>query len=140
MIRSIPFALLGIALSASPSAAQGDAWRPPSREMPVMPASAELAGDWLGPRSAWFAGLPARDLRASGEPRGAASARVARFHNGALPIVVWADRNGDARADMIEIYRAGGVIVQLIDADYDGNANVLRRYDASGALLSEERM
>lgn len=140
MIRTLPLALLGIALAAAPAAAQGDAWRPPSREMPVMPASAELAGDWLGPRSAWFAGLPARDLRASGEPRGAASARVARFHDGALPIVVWADRNGDARADMIEIYRAGGVIVQLIDADYDGNANVLRRYDASGALLSEERM
>lgn len=140
MIRSLLIAVLGIALTAVSAAAQEDAWRPPSSQMPAMPAASDLAGDWLGPRSAWFAGLPAADLTARGEPRGAAAVRVARFQNGPLPVVVWTDRNGDARADMIEIYRGGGVIVQLIDADYDGSANVLRRYDASGTLLREERM
>jgi hypothetical protein len=54
--------------------------------------------------------------------------------------MVWQDRNGDGRADIVEIFRGGGVIVQVIDADYDGQANVLRRYDSGGALLREERL
>ena len=66
--------------------------------------------------------------------------QLARFTSGPLPVVVWSDRNGDGRADVVEIYRGGGVVVQLIDADYDGTANVLRIYDGSGKLLRQERM
>src|SRR5690606_7193267 len=104
-------------------------------------------GDWLGSHSEWFrgldgiAGVSASSLRASGEPRGGSEhVQIARFTSGPLPVVVWSDRNGDDRADMVEIYRSGGVIIQVIDADYDGNANVIRRYGPGGDLLSQERM
>lgn len=146
MLRTLPFALLGLALAAAPATAQGETWRPPGRQMPAMPAAADLDGDWMGPRSAWLggiqsaAGVAGSDLRAVGEPRGRAATRVVRFQAGPMPAMVWTDRNGDGDADLIEIYRSGGVIIQVIDADYDGNANVIRRYDASGALISEERM
>lgn len=146
MRRMLPLAFLGIALAAAPTTADAQVWSPPGRQMPAMPSSADLAGDWLGPRASWFAGLQASagvapaELRAVGEPRGATVTRMVRFQAGPLPVVVWSDRDGDGQADLVEVYRAGGVIVQLIDADYDGNANVIRRYDASGALISEERM
>jgi hypothetical protein len=52
--------------------------------------------------------------------------------------MVWSDRNGDSRADIVEIYKSGGVIIQLIDADFDGSANVMRIYDAGGKLLRQE--
>lgn len=146
MRHVLTIAFLASALTAVPATAAGQVWNPPGREMPDMPSSAELAADWLGPRAPWFAGLHAAvgvapaDLRAVGEPSVADATRVARFQAGPLPVVVWSDRDGDGQADLIEVYRAGGVVAQLIDADYDGNANVIRRYDASGALISEERM
>ncbi|HEX6070682.1 MAG TPA: hypothetical protein VFZ18_12680, partial [Longimicrobiaceae bacterium] len=66
--------------------------------------------------------------------------QVVRFTSGPLPVVIWSDRNGDDRADIIEIFRSGGVIIQLIDADYDGRANVLRTYDSDGELVRQERL
>jgi len=131
------------------SAAHADAqeWQPPARQMPSMPEMAELSGDWLGPRAAWFSGIAAlagvepTQLRAVGEARrGGTDTQVVRFVNGPVPVVVWQDRNGDSRADLIEIYRSGNVIVQVIDADYDGQANVVRIYDAGGSLAREERL
>jgi hypothetical protein len=136
-----------LALAPVDTVAQGVNWRPPTTEMPTMPRSAELQGDWIGANATWFAGVEAVSgvatsrLRASGERRrGSDHLQIARFAMGPLPVVVWSDRNGDDRADMIEIYRSGGVIVQLIDADYSGRANVLRIYDERGTLLREERL
>lgn len=150
MLRALgPCLALLTLLLAVPAAAraQGPDWRPPSREMPSMPTAAELRGDWLSARGAWFngveraAGVAPQSLRATGEARpGGDRLQLARFNSGALPVVVWSDRNGDGRCDMIDLYRSGGVIVQLIDADYDGSANVMRVYDASGALVRQERL
>lgn len=141
--RLLTRSMLALALLAPPAlAAQGTDWAPPSREMPTMPRTAELQGDWLSPRSAWFrgvdgvSGVQVGGLRASGEGRGP-YAQIARFSNGAVPVVVWMDRNGDTKADMIEIYRRGGIIIQLIDADFDGQANVLRVHDEAGKLLRQ---
>lgn len=147
MLRFVPFALLAlVALAPGTARAQGN-WRPPSREMPQMPRVSELGGDWISPRQAWFsgvegvAGVPAARLRATGEPRpGSDVTLIVRFSDGPLPVVVWSDLGGDTRADRVEIFRRGGIIIQLIDADWDGQANVLRVYDASGKLLREDRM
>jgi hypothetical protein len=145
MISRILFALALLVLGAG--AAEGQAWRPPTREMPAMPTTTELSGDWLGPRAGWFSGVARLSgvepstLRATGEGRtGGARTQVARFSSGPLPVVVWQDRNGDGRADLVEIFRGGGVVLQVIDADYDGTANVLRVYDGSGTLISEDRL
>ena len=150
MVR--PFLLAALCLAAvagtpRASVAQVPDWRPPSREMPAMPRAAELQGDWLGPRSAWFrglegvAGVPASQLRAAGEPRGSQGAvQIARFTSGPLPVVVWSDRNGDGRSDMIEIFRSGGMIIQVIDPDYDGSGDVMRIYDADGGLVRQDRL
>lgn len=133
-------------LMAAPVALAAQDWRPPSPQMPMMPSVSEIRGDWLGPRADWFrgvegvAGVGASSLRASGDPGPGDHVQIARFNSGPLPVVVWSDRNGDGRADVIEIYRSGGVIVQLIDADYDGRANVIRRYDESGTLLGQDRL
>jgi hypothetical protein len=150
MLRTSLFALLGLTLlGALPRAASAQTadWRPPSRAMPTMPRAAELQGDWLSARSAWFqgvdgvTGVPVAQLRASGEPRGGSGfVQLVRFTSGPIPVVVWSDRNGDSRCDMIELLRRGGVIIQLIDADYDGVANVLRVYDARGELVRQDRM
>lgn len=127
--------------------AQAPEWNPPSRDMPPMPRMAELQGDWQGAAGAWFAGVeqvsgvPADQLRATGEAKpGSDRAQLVRFTSGPLPIAVWTDRNGDERADLIELYRDGTIVVQLIDANYDGQADVLRSYGASGALLHERRL
>ena len=133
-------------LGAPGALAQIPDWRPPSKQMPQMPGQSDLAGDWVSSHGDWFrgvdrvAGVATAGLRGAGEPAGGGAFRVARFMSGPIPAVIWSDRNGDRRADMIEILKSGGVIIQLIDADYDGAANVLRVYDASGALLREERM
>jgi hypothetical protein len=134
-------------LAPAAASAQGPDWRPPSAAMPMMPRAAEIQGDWLGPRADWFrgldgvAGVGASGLRATGEPRGGSDhVQIARFTSGPLPVVIWSDRNGDDRADIIEIFRSGGVIIQVIDADYNGSANVIRTYDASGELLRQERL
>lgn len=151
MLRRLTVLFVGLlALHALPSAAQGQAvpqWSPPTRDMPAMPRMAELQGDWLGGVEAWFSGVeqvsgvsPAR-LRAVGEARqGSERAQIVRFTSGPLPVAVWSDRNGDGRLDMLELYRGGTMVIQLIDADYDGRANVMRIHDASGALVREERL
>lgn len=146
-MRRIPVvaaALFALA-TAAPLSAQD--WTPPSREMPSMPTMAQLQGDWRTPLGPWFRGVDGlsgvafSDVRASGETtRGAAQAKFVRFTGGPRQVALWTDRNGDGRADLIEIYRQGTVAVQVIDADYDGTANVLRVYDASGTLARETRL
>lgn len=147
-IVCVLLALPALLLSApAPAAAQAGEWRPPSTEMPMMPRVVDLSGDWLGPRASWFNGVegvsgvaPGRLAAGGDRRRGSDYLQVARFGDGPVPVVVWSDRNSDDRADMIEIYRTGGMIIQLIDADYDGRANVLRVYDAGGRLLREDRL
>ncbi len=126
-------------LAAVRLGAQQD-WSPPSRDMPQMPVSSDLAGGWRASLAAWFRGTDdgLAGIRAMGEG-GGARPRLVRFMGGARPVAEWKDRNGDGRADMVDVYRAGALAYQLIDADYDGAANVLRVYDASGALARENR-
>lgn len=148
MSRSLFFALPVLALSlAAADTATAQDWRPPSRAMPTMPQASEVSPTWMAARSDWFrgaagaVGVDASTLRITGEGRQAGGqVQVVRANAGPLPVIVWQDRNGDARADLIEIFRSGSVIIQLIDADYDGTANVLRVYDASGSLMREDRM
>jgi hypothetical protein len=139
----VPLLLVG----APDASAQDTSWRPPSTEMPAMPRPADLQGDFISANSAWFAGVEAISgvaasrLRAGGDrQRGSDRMQIVRFTAGPVPVFVWSDRNGDGRADMIEIFRSGGVIIQLIDADYSGRANVLRVYEESGALVREVRL
>lgn len=127
--------------------ADAQEWRPPSRSMPAMPHASEVSASWMSSNNSWFgsaartAGVEAGSLKVSGEGRqSGGQVQVVRATSGPLPVVVWQDRNGDARADLIEIFRSGGVIIQLIDADYDGTANVLRVYDPAGKLVSEDRL
>jgi hypothetical protein len=144
----LPIVVLALVL-AVPSARAQDApqWRPSTTEMPTMPTTAELQGDWLGPLGSWFGGLEqvsgvgAQGLRPHGTARpGSPRTQVARFLRGPVPVVVITDRNGDDRADMIEYFRNGSLVVQIVDADYSGRANVMRLYDAAGALIREERL
>ncbi|MBB4638292.1 hypothetical protein [Longimicrobium terrae] len=115
-------------------------WSPPSSNMPQMPAASALAGGWRGELASWFGGLgDLSAVRAMGEG-GGPRPRMVRFTGGARPIAQWTDRNGDGKADMIEIYRNGGLAFQVIDADYDGAANVMRVYDARGELAREQRL
>jgi hypothetical protein len=131
-----------------PSAAQdAGQWRPHSTDMPLMPSMSDLQGDWISSAGSWLRGAErvtgavVSALRATGTARGGSKqAQVVRFSRGAAPAVVWTDRNGDERADLIELYRSGTLVIQLIDADYNGKANVMRIYDASGELLREERL
>ncbi len=147
-MRRVILLVFGVlALWSAPASLSAQEWRPPTLDMPVMPQMADLSGNWLDPRAPWFDGLSgvsgveARELGAVGEPRpGSSQAQVVRFSSGVLPVVVWSDRNGDTRADIVEIYKTGNLIIQVIDADYDGRANVLRVYDAAGTLLREDRL
>jgi|GEM_PF-922599 len=151
-MRRIPRLLALLALPALLAAvpdlsAQAAEWRPPSTEMPMMPRADELQNNWIAANGRWFRGVEAATgvsvsrLRGSGERRrGSEYLQIARFGDGPLPVVIWSDRNGDDRADMIEIYRSSSVIFQLIDADYSGRANVLRVYDEAGKLLREDRL
>jgi hypothetical protein len=138
-----PLALLLLLAAPKLLRAQGAEWAPPTKEMPMMPPSAELQGDWLGARADWFRGVDAitgvavSSLRATNVSRGGTRSQMVRFTNGPVPVVVWTDRNGDGRCDMIEIFKSGGIIIQLIDADFDGGANVIRVYDSAGALLRQ---
>jgi hypothetical protein len=145
-ILSVLVALF-VATAASARSADAQEWRPPSRSMPAMPQASEVSAAWMSSNSGWFgsaaraAGVEAGSLRVAGEGRqSGGQVQVVRATSGPLPVVVWQDRNGDARADLIEIFRSGGVIIQLVDADYDGTANVLRVYDAAGKLVSEDRL
>jgi hypothetical protein len=148
-ISSTGFCLLvALFAAAAPAWAQGAPhWRPSTTQMPVMPTMAELQNDWGRGLSAWFSGVeqvtgvPAQGLRASGTAGGSGGrVQVARFLRGPVPVVVMTDRNGDDRADMIEYYRSGVLVLQIIDADYNGQANSMRIYDAAGALIREERL
>jgi hypothetical protein len=116
-------------------------WTPPSRLMPLMPRREDLHRDWAAELAPWFAELDQdlSEIRLDGEGSGSARLRLARFSHGMRSVEVWSDRNGDGRTDMIEVYENGAAIVQLVDSDYDGSANILRRYDAAGALRREER-
>lgn len=147
MLRTILVVLAALVLPALATPAFAQEWRPSWRQMPEMPTMGDLGGDWLGPRETWFAGtanisgIQPSALRPVGQARaGSQQAQVVYFNNGPVPAVVWQDRNGDGRADIVEIYRAGGVVLQVIDAEYDGRANVLRVYDGGGNLVSEERL
>jgi len=132
-------ALAALALAAAPARA-GQEWTPPSRQMPEMPATAELDGGWRGSAGAWFGGTGVQldQVRASGEGAGARP-RFVRFTAQMRPVEVWSDRNGDGRADQVEVFRDGARAYQLVDSDYDGRANVLRVYGAGGGLTREER-
>jgi len=131
--------LLTALLGAAP-AFRGQEWSPPSHQMPQMPTAAELGGGWRGSLGAWFGGLgvSVADVAAHGEGAGPRP-RFVRFTTDMRPVQSWSDRNGDGRADMVEVYRDGALMARLVDADYDGTANSLRRYDASGAVTREER-
>lgn len=132
-----------LALSARPLHAQD--WTPPSREMPPMPRMDELSGAWKQTLAAWFggveavSGVPMAEVRATGDGRGGRTQQV-RFAGGVRPVASWTDRNGDGRCDMLEIFHDGSVAYQVIDADFDGQANVVRVYDARGNLKSETRL
>jgi hypothetical protein len=147
MFRSLALsALVLVGTWIGAPAADAQAWNPGSRDMPLMPTQAELSGDWLTSRAHWFngiqetAGVSAGELRATGEGRSASNrTQVVRFVHGTRPAMTWSDRNGDGRADMIEVYQNGAVVYQLIDADYNGRANVLRTYNSQGTLVSETR-
>src|ERR1700741_723250 len=121
--------------------AQAQEWNPPSRQMPDMPDSGELEGGWRGSAGAWLSGTGGQldQLRAAGGGGRRGRAPPGRFLGGTRPVSVWTDRNGDGKADMIEVYRGGALAYQLIDADYDGTANVLRVYNG-GSLVREERL
>ncbi|MBA4159053.1 MAG: hypothetical protein H0X65_16480 [Gemmatimonadetes bacterium] len=144
------FLALTLAISAIPtgvSAQDTPRWSPPTTQMPVMPTMADLQGDLTASAGAWLraaepvTGAAPAALRAAGTPKaGSTHTQILRFTRGPVPAMVWTDRNGDARADLIEIYRGGTVLIQLIDADYNGQANVMRVYDASGTLIREERL
>jgi hypothetical protein len=148
MLRFIaPAALAILAVLALPSGAPAQEWNPPSRTMPSMPTADQLRSDWRAAVRPWFDGVEAASgmeiagLRAQPEGRSAqGQAKFVRFMSGPYPVAVWSDRNSDGRADLIEIYRRGVLAYQVIDADYDGAANVLRVHDASGRLLREERL
>jgi hypothetical protein len=108
--------------------------------MPQMPGASELAGGWRGSLGGWFGGLGVSlaNVTAQGEG-GGARPRFVRFTTDMRPVQAWTDRNGDGRADLVEVYRDGALMARLVDADYDGTANSLRRYDTSGAVTREER-
>ncbi|HEX2187470.1 MAG TPA: hypothetical protein VHG51_01170 [Longimicrobiaceae bacterium] len=145
MTARLSLLLLGAGVLAAPAALHAQNWSPPSRQMPAMPeragmqgGGASAAGPWLG-SMAGAAGVGAGDVRAAGEG-GGARAKFVRFTSGVFPVATWTDRNGDGKCDMVEVFRDGNRIYQLVDADFDGAANVLRVYDNSGELLREERL
>lgn len=152
MLRHCAAALAGLSvlvLGARRLEAQTPAaeWSPPSSDMPAMPAMADLSGNWQSSLGGWFRGIDGvsgvalAQVNARGETTpGAARAKFVRFTAGPRQVAVWTDRNGDGKCDTLEMYRSGAVVVQLLDPDYDGRANVLRLYDASGALARETRL
>ena len=143
MVRPLQLALLLVALALiAPVALQAQGWSPPARQMPAMPAVTELEGGWVASQGAWFAGADATALKGSAAGARAGKALQVRFTSAGtpVPVAVWSDRNGDGKSDMIELYRGGTVVIQVIDADYDGSANVVREYDSSGSLARETRL
>jgi len=146
MTRRFFLVLLGAFALAVPGAARAQGWRPPA-QMPTMPRMVEMRGEWQGAVGGWVAqisqatGASASELRATGETtRGSDRAKLVRFTEGVYPVATWTDRNGDGRCDLMELFRQGERVYQLIDADFDGTANVLRVYSPTGELLREERL
>jgi hypothetical protein len=130
-------ALAALVMAAAPLRTAQE-WTPPSRQMPEMPAVADLGGAWRGALGGWFAGLgvSVAQVQAQGEG-GGARPRFVRFTSDMRPVESWSDRNGDGRADLIEVYRDGALAYQLVDSGYDGHAHVLRAYDSTGGLARE---
>lgn len=127
-----------LVLLAGRASAQSE-WAPPTRQMPQMPRTADLGGAWRSAAGAWGAsaqqlsGVALGSMRASGDPAPRSDQAVfVRFTGDARPVANWSDRNGDGRADMVELFRDGTTAVQVIDADYDGTADAVRHFDASG--------
>ena len=139
--------LLATALLAAPAGAQNvPDWAPPTTEMPQMPTADDLRGNWQASLAPWFrgldrvSGLSTSDLRAIPEGRGPDNrALYVRFNSGHMPVAAWTDRSGDGRADNIEIFKHGRMVIQLSDSNYSGRANVLRFYHADGSLAREQR-
>jgi hypothetical protein len=122
---------LGLLLAAGPPAAAQD-WTPPSRQMPAMQMA---AGGWQGEAAHWFlSGTTLNTVRAQAD-RG-----YVRFSAGPRPVAAWSDRNGDGKADLVELFRGGAVAYQVVDADYDGVADVIRVYDDNGQVQRTERL
>lgn len=117
-----------LAVDATPAAAQD--WSPPSRQMPSMQQASD--GSFT---SRWLIPDPSRP-----ELRSSASSGFVRFSAGPRPVAAWSDRNGDGRSDMLQLYRGTSMAYQLVDADYDGTADVLRIYDQNGQFQREERL
>lgn len=140
---------LGIAaalVTASSVTAQ-QSWTPPSRSMPQMPTVSALRTDWQTSVGSWgrgvseVSGVQPGQLQVTGEgSSGSAPAKFVRFTAGYLPAGTWTDRNGDGTADLVELFAGGARVIQVVDADYDGQANVLRVYTRSGELVREQRL
>ena len=139
--RLIPTAA-ALALLAAAAPARAQDWNPPSRQMPDMPTADQLGGGWKSSYGAWFAGSDVQLASVNASAAGSRGGRAlqVRFSGGVRPVAVWSDRNGDGKCDMLEVFRNGALAYQVIDADYDGNANVLRVYDSAGNLSREARM
>jgi len=144
MVRPLQVAVLVLAASViAPVLLRAQGWSPPSRQMPSMPQAAAIDGGWVSSQGAWFAGVgDVSSMRAAASGARGGVALQVRFTSTStpVPVAVWSDRNGDGKSDMIEIYRRGTVAFQLIDADYDGTANVVREYDENGAFQREIRL
>jgi hypothetical protein len=153
MPRPILLLALAVALALSlgrpaPVVAQdAQSWRPASTAMPAMIRYADLQTNWRAGSERWLSGteqasgVRVADMSATGDRNPASDlCQVVRFGRGPVPAVVWTDRNGDGRADLVEIMRSGTVLYQLIDVDHSGSADVLRIYDANGRLVREERL
>src|SRR5436190_1084087 len=86
-------------------------WFPPSRQMPAMPPQSEPDEGWRVDDAAWFVGqgegLREIGIRVEGGP---GRQSLARFTKGLRTVATWSDRNGDSRADLIEIYDASGAL------------------------------
>lgn len=141
MRRNIVLAAAGslalLAAAARPAGAQE--WTPPGKQMPEMPTTQQLSSQGAGAAGAWARGVEVSQARGEGAG-GGGRVKFVRFLAGVRPVLTWSDRNGDGKADMVEVYRNGALAYQVVDADYDGTANVMRVYDAGGNLSREERM
>jgi hypothetical protein len=121
-------------VAARPARAQD--WRPPTTQMPQMPASSEVNEGWAAGQGRWLLAGGARAIAEGGGSR----ARFVRFTGESMRVLgAWTDRNGDGKADMVEVYRDGALVAQLLDPGYDGTADVIRVY-ADGKLVREERL
>ena len=132
-------AVLCVALVAVATHGNAQDWTPPTRQMPMMPRMAEIPSGWQAGAGPWAAsaqglsGVSVAQMRAVGDAAAQGDrAGFVRFTGEARPVATWTDRNGDGRADMVELFRNGVLAVQVIDADYSGTINAVRHFDGSG--------